>query len=100
MPADHFKRMHYPLLSQLCRHTVASHRIAMLVEQSSKRKAINVETYAALLRMQATETTSIVRLMRAMRLTQQSIMRADNAKARPLSSLHIAPWERHDTDDD
>jgi len=33
MPAEHFARIHYPMLTQLCRHKVQSDRIDQLIEQ-------------------------------------------------------------------
>jgi hypothetical protein len=72
MPADHFARTHYPMLTQLCRHTVASRRVAQLVQQCIKQKKFNRIEYASLLAMHAAESAAIIRLCRSMRLTQQS----------------------------
>src|SRR4051812_11648273 len=41
MQPDYFAPSHYPLLTQLCRHVVASNRVAMLVEQCCKQKSVN-----------------------------------------------------------
>jgi hypothetical protein len=95
MPPDHFRRTHFPMLSQLCRHIIASRRVAMLIEQASKRKNIDAGEYALLLRMQSAETTAIIRLSRAMRLTHQALYRGESANLRPLNSID-PPWEFHD----
>jgi hypothetical protein len=38
MPAEHFARIHYPMLTQLCRHTGAARRVAQLIRQCVKQK--------------------------------------------------------------
>src|SRR6266566_1650206 len=78
MPPEHFARIHYPMLTQLCRHKVQSDRIGQLIEAVCKQKKVNQAEYDHLLGMQARETSSIIRLMRSMRLTHQSLYRADS----------------------
>jgi len=96
MQPEHFSRVHYPMLTQLCRHKVQSDRIGQLIEKcATKNKAFNRAEYASLLAMQATETSSIIRLMRSMRLTQQSLYRGETAKLRPAAMIK-APWEPDD----
>jgi hypothetical protein len=80
MPPDHFMRGNYALLSQLCRHVVSARRIAQLIEQCAKEKNLDRKELGALLQLQATESAAITRLMRSMRLTQQSVMRAETTK--------------------
>jgi hypothetical protein len=99
MPPEHFSRVHYPMLTQLCRHKVQSDRVAQLVETVCKKnpkgpasKGFDMTEYDHLLGMQARESAAIIRLMRSMRLTQQSLYRADSAKPRPVSMIK-APWE-------
>jgi len=87
MPPEHFARTHYPMLTQLCRHKVASNRVAQLIEAVCRQNKLNRAEYASLLAMQATETSAIIRLRRSMRLTQQSIYRADSAKHRPVAMI-------------
>ena len=41
MPADHFMRGNYPILTQLCRHIVASRRVAQLIERAAKDKGFD-----------------------------------------------------------
>jgi hypothetical protein len=76
MQPDYFARSHYPMLSQLCRHIVASNRVAQLIESVCKQKKLNRVELASLLALQAAESSAIVRLSRSMRLTQQSVYRA------------------------
>ena len=92
MRPDYFSRSHYPLLSQLCRHTVAANRVAQLVESACRRRKLDRTELASLLAMQASESSSIARLCRQLRLTHQSLYRADSTKQRPVSILN-APWD-------
>jgi chaperone required for assembly of F1-ATPase len=91
MPADHFMRGNYPLLAQLCRHIISARRVAQLVDQTAKRTDLDCKEFGALLQLQATESTMITRLLRAMRLTQQSVMRAETTKH--PKGLGKAPWD-------
>ncbi len=91
MPADHFMRSNYPLLAQLCRHIVAARRVAHLVERVANEKVLDLKDLSALLQLQAAESASITRLSRSMRLTQQSIMRAETTR-HPTAQL-ARPWD-------
>jgi len=94
MPAEHFAPSHYPMLAQLCRHEVEANCIAQLIEQCrSKKKSFSVIEYTLLLRAQKGESAEITRLMRSMRLTHQSLYRAESAKTRPVIGLQKAPWD-------
>ena len=96
MPPEHFARIHYPMLTQLCRHVVASRRIAQLIEAVCKQKKLNRAELASLLALQAAESSAIIRLCRSMRLTQQSIYKANNTgKLRPVGMMK-APWDPDD----
>ena len=90
MPADHFMRGNYPLLAQLCRHIVSARRVAHLVERVANEKVLDLKELSALLQLQAAESASITRLSRSMRLTQQSIMRAETTR-HPTAQL-ARPW--------
>jgi len=92
MRPDYFSRSHYPLLSQLCRHIVAANRVAQLVEAVCKKRRLDCAELASLLALQASESSSIARLCRQLRLSPQSIYRADSTKQRPVSVLS-APWD-------
>ena len=83
MPAGHFA--HYPsliLLTLLCRHIVAARYIDRLIADSRKKNKPDRE-HAMLLRAQSEESAMILKLQRAMRLTHQTVYRADSAKQRP-----------------
>ncbi|MBA4033806.1 MAG: hypothetical protein C0480_04255 [Bradyrhizobium sp.] len=90
MPPHHFTRGNYPMLSQLCRHIVCSRRIAQLIEQVTTEKVLDLKELSALLQLQSAESASITRLSRSMRLTQQSIMRAETTR-HPTAQL-ARPW--------
>jgi hypothetical protein len=92
MPAGHFA--HYPLqilLAQLCRHIVESRFIDRLLGDSRKKKPDR--EHAMLLRARSEESAMILRLSRSMRLTHQSLHRADSTKQRPVLSPP-ALWEQ------
>lgn len=105
MKPGYFARSHYPMLSQLCRHIVASNRVAQLIEDCCKKKkgksTFNEERFSALLSLQATESTAIVRLCRQMRLSHQAIVRAEGVNQRPLKHPALdAPWNNRDEEKD
>ena len=91
MPADHFMRGNYPLLAQLCRHIVSARRVAQLIEQTAEQTVLDLRELGALLQLQAAESASITRLSRSMRLTQQSIMRAETT--RHATAQFKPPWD-------
>ena len=97
MPADHFMRGNFPLLAQLCRHVVASRRVAQLIKLVCEAKPFCHRDYANLLTVQSAESSAIMRLSRSMRLTQQSVSRAETTK-HPKNKLSRAPWDKHDED--
>ena len=100
MPADYFRPTNFPLLVQFCRHSAAADRVAQLIETFCKRKKVDCPEFASLLAMQSSESASIVRLSRQLRLSPQAIYRADSAKLRSASTA-LAPWnsDAHDDDD-
>ena len=83
MPADHFAPSHFPLLVQLCRHVISSDRVKLLIEQTCGRKQLDCDRLQVQLAMQNSESSAIVRLMRSLRLTPQSVYRAESPKLRP-----------------
>jgi hypothetical protein len=98
MPAAHFARPHYPLLillTLLCRHIVEARFIDRLLADCRKTKKLDRE-HAMLLRAQSEESAIILKLQRAMRLTHQTVYRADSAKQRPALGppLLFKPWNR------
>lgn len=94
MPADHFMRGNYALLSQYCRHVIAARRVAQLINLAAKEKDFDRKEFGILLQLQATESASITRLLRSMRLTQQSVMRAETTK-HPTGETK-RPWDREE----
>jgi hypothetical protein len=92
MDPGHFMRGNYPLLAQLCRHIVNARRLAQLIEQCAKEKDFDRKEFGILLQLEATESAAIMRLSRSMRLTQQSVMRADAAK-HPKGKPVKNPWD-------
>lgn len=80
LPADWFERGNYANLAQLCRHVVAARRIAQLIEQVCSGPEIDRGEFVELLKRQEAESKVINALLRSMRLTQQSVMRAETAK--------------------
>jgi hypothetical protein len=98
MPPDYFARTHYVSLVQLCKHTIAARHISQLIEACNKKRPFDLREYTKLLNMQLKQTAAILRLSTSMRLTHQSIYRAESAKLRAvpkLGSWHgskLGPW--------
>lgn len=90
LPADWFQRGNHALLSQYCREIVAARRVAQLIEQCVAGKEIDRKELLELLKQQESSSRTISALLRSMRLTQQSIMRAETAK-RPAKVKK--PWD-------
>src|SRR5690625_517057 len=93
LPADWFPAETHPLLIQYCRHTIEARRIAQLIDQEGAREELDVATYAALLRMQARETTALNSMASSMRLSQQSSRRDDNSATAKKNRTVTRPWE-------
>jgi hypothetical protein len=98
-PADWFGTEHIPLLVNYARHSVRADVIdqqirafdsAWLAEDSGLKR------YSALLKMAKDETTQVNNLARAMRLTHQSIYRADKAATITGNSKGQRIWEREE----
>jgi len=96
MPPAYFAGSHYPRLAQLCRVTVATRHTHQLIEACRKQKKTDIMEYCRLLNVQLKESAMIMRLMRSMRLTHQTVYRADSAKQRPALGppLLFKPWNR------
>ncbi|QIG93486.1 hypothetical protein [Bradyrhizobium sp. 6(2017)] len=90
MPADHFMRGNFALLSQYCRHVIAARRVAQLIGQVLEQGDFDRKEFGALLQLQVTETAAITRLLRSMRLTQQSVLRAETKHPRGPARR---PWD-------
>lgn len=93
-PADWFCQAHEGLLSQYCRHKVMSDVISAEIEKFDPRWMVEDEGVKRLEKlglMLQRETSAMNTLMRSMRMTQQSLMRAEK-------SVNVGrakkPWER------
>lgn len=85
MPADWFPRETWPLLSQFCRHTITSRRIAQLIDAEMAQPEMDLSKLDKLTQMQARETSSLKAMAASMRLAQQSTWNAksgDTAKSK------------------
>lgn len=91
MQPDYFARTHYPLLVQLCRHIVASNRIAQLVDSECRKRKLNRGELQDWLNMQTKESEAIIRLCRQLRLSPQAVYHNSGNKAKP-SMLIDVPW--------
>jgi len=80
MPADWFPRETHGMLAQYCRHVVAARRVAQLIAKAEKQKALDVEEYDRLLKMQEREGRAISSLATRMRISQQATVRAESAR--------------------
>jgi hypothetical protein len=94
MPPGYFAPSHFPLLAQLCRHCVASDRIAALIEVVAAKKRIDISELTSLHTAQSSESAAIVRLSRQLRLTHQAVYRANNTGRLTPTIEHDAPWRR------
>jgi hypothetical protein len=74
---------------------VAARLVAQMIANYRKRKDFNYRDYAELLKQQAAESLSIMRLSRSLRLTQQSVM--DRKMRHPNGGATIGnPWDREE----
>lgn len=109
MPADHFTRSTWPLLSMYCRHIVAATRLNQLAQAAlnppkvkGKKAQLDVALYAGLLKSHRAETAAAQRLARSMRLTQQSYIKAETlgtAMKKQAKQLAAMPWDKDDDAD-
>lgn len=95
-PADFFGKEHTPLLEALCRHIVNAKKLARLLDEFSVTEIIEddgIRRLEKLQKMHLAQTNAQERLMRAMRLTHQSIYRADKAPSIKGGAAD-KPWMR------
>ena len=92
MQPNHFTAGNFPILAQYCRHIVASNKIAQMTHACENAKEFNRREYFVLRQMQATESSQITKLGRALRLTQMSTTDRRGPKVRPV--LEPNPWVR------
>ena len=89
MAADHFPRETHGVLAQYCRHIVAARCISQWIQDGIESKAMTIDRYDQLLKMQEREGRALSSLATRMRLTQQS--RYDASKKKPDQGS--MPWE-------
>jgi len=92
MPADWFGRETHGLLTQYCRHVVASRRVADLIAAVEKEKELDLDQYDKLLKMQEREGRAMSSLATRMRLSQQT--QWSEQKSRKVTSPVKMPWEK------
>jgi hypothetical protein len=90
LPADWFPPETHMLLTQYCRHVIASHRVAQLIDAEEKANPFLPLAWADLLKIQDRESKAIGQLATRMRITQQSTMRVETIK-KPKQSMK--PWD-------
>lgn len=96
-PADWFGPENAASLIQYCRHKVQADLIAQQLEEFDPAWLVDddgLKRYDKLGAMLERETRTINALMRSMRLTQQSMIRAD--KAVPNQGKGKKPWQLDD----
>ena len=91
LPADWFPAETLPMLAQYCRHTVASRRVAMLIERmQSDAEGFEIKDYDRLLKLQERESRCLASLATKMRISQQTTY----DKSRKKGSVGAKkPWE-------
>jgi hypothetical protein len=72
LPADWFRRETHAMLSNYCRHAVASRRIAQLISDLESSGDFEIGNYDQLLRMLQRESGAMSSLATRMRMSQQS----------------------------
>jgi hypothetical protein len=95
-PADWFGEEHITLLTQYCRHVSSAEILSQQINAFDPQWFADddgLKRYELLTRMLTRETANINSLMRAMRLTQQSTVRAEKVKKKPSQAK---TWLRKD----
>ena len=93
-PTNFFGKEHAAMLEALCRHIVNAKKIARLLDALVIHPGMTDQELRQLERLQKlhhTQTSAQDRLMRSMRLTHQSIYRADKAP-RVVGGAADKPW--------
>lgn len=95
-PADWFGFEHIPLLVGYVRHAIRADVISKQIEgfdPSWLSDDDGIRRYERLLKMARDETKAVNDLARAMRMTHQSLYRADKAATVVSGTSHKKPWE-------
>ena len=88
--ADYFGRETFPLLTQLCRHIVASHHVAAMIREAELDKECSLHRYSTLLLMQQRESKWISTLSDKMRLSHVATSPQPQSYKRPAIGR---PWD-------
>lgn len=102
-PADWFGSEHLPLLVNYCRHAVRADVVAGSIDQFEPdwlRTDEGLRRYSVLLKLARDESTAVNNLARAMRMTHQSLYRADKAATTVEGTAKARPWEDDGADPD
>lgn len=96
-PADWFPPETLPLLSAYCRACVEADRVSTLIDTFNtsclqSEDESDLKRYATLIQLQDRLSQQMARLGTKMRLTQQSLYRADKAPGKPGSGK-ARPWQ-------
>lgn len=95
-PAEWFGPEHIPILEAYCRHVVTARALADQIEEFDPEWLADedgLKRYDRLLAMHVRETGRVNEFARAMRLTQQSIYRADKAATLERKARSAKPWQ-------
>ena len=96
-PADWFGDEHVPLLLEYVRHIETSNELAKQInafDSAWLAEDDGLKRYDKLVRLRAVETAAINTLARSMRLTHQSLYRADKAITLAESVAKKKPWQK------
>lgn len=95
LPADWFKPEQYDILAEYCRHVIRARQLDRRIEALfAEDWSDDIKPVERVMKMAATETTAINNLARAMRLTQQSRLKAETAHTRSTAdAAGKRPWE-------
>lgn len=95
-PSEWFGPEHVPILEAYCRHVVTARTLAEQIETFDPewiKDDDGLKRFDRILAMHTRETGRVNELARAMRLTQQSIYRADKAATLEKRGRASKPWQ-------
>jgi hypothetical protein len=103
-PADWFGSEHIPLLVNYCRHSVRADILAAEMADFKPEwlaEPEGLKRYERLSKLARDESTIVNNLARAMRLTQQSLYRADKAASVvDGTNKRRLPWQSEEAEED
>jgi hypothetical protein len=89
--ADWFPVETHGVLSQYCKHMVASRHVAELIADMEQSDAIDIDSYDKLLKMQERESRILVSLATKMRITQQATYHPETQTKKGTTRAK-SPW--------